>query len=275
MRKALPALLRFITRAAAFLVFAGAVFITGFILVKGVPAMRPSLFSLAWTSDNQSMLPAFVNTVAMAALSLLLAVPLGVGAAVYLAEYSKPGSRVVGAVRLAAETLSGIPSIVYGLFGMLLFVVYLRWGYSLLAGAFTMAVMVLPVIMRTAEEALLAVPLSWREGSYGLGAGKLRTVVKIALPAAMPGIVSGVILALGRLLGETAALMFTAGTVARLPRSVFSSARTLSVHMYVLSSEGLYIDEAYAAAAVLLALTLGMNVLSEYVGKKLTANNCG
>jgi phosphate transport system permease protein len=177
---------------------------------------------------------------------------------------------LVRVARIAAETLTGIPSIVYGLFGMLLFVVWLHWGYSLIAGAFTLAVMVLPLIMRTTEEALLSVPDTYREGSFGLGAGRLRTVFSIVLPAAGPGILAGVILAIGRIVGETAALIFTAGTVARLPSSAFSSARTLSVHIYSLSSEGLYLNQAYATAVLLLVLVLCINALSSMTAKKLT-----
>ena len=169
-----------------------------------------------------------------------------------------------------AETLSGIPSIVYGLFGMLCFVTTLGWNYSLLAGACTLSIMILPLILRTTEEALLSVPDSYREGSFGLGAGKLRTVFKIVLPAAIPGILSGVILAIGRIVGETAALVYTAGTVAGLA-GIKDSGRTLAIHMYVLSNEGLHKNEANATAVVLLIIVLGINALSGLVAKKLEA----
>ena len=202
------------------------------------------------------MFPAIINTIFMIMLSLLVAGPLGIFAAVYLVEYAKKGNKLVSVVRVTAETLTGIPSIVYGLFGMLFFVTTLRWGYSMLAGAFTLAIMVLPVIMRTTEEALLAVPDTYREASFGLGAGKLRTIFVVILPSAVPGIFSGVILSIGRIVGETAALMYTAGTVAELPDSVMSSTRTLSVHMYSLASEGLYVNQAYATAVVLLVIVL-------------------
>ena len=155
------------------------------------------------------------------------AIPFGVGSAIYLVEYAKKGNKLVKVVRVTAETLTGIPSIVYGLFGMLFFVTALHWRFSILAGACTLAIMVLPVILRTTEEALMAVPDSFREGSFGLGAGKLRTIFKIILPSAVPGILSGVILSVGRIVGETAALMYTAGTVAAIPDSLFSSGRTL------------------------------------------------
>jgi phosphate transport system permease protein len=245
------------------------VFLFGYILVKGVPSLSLDLFSFKYTSENVSLFPALVNTVVITLAALLAAVPVGICAAIWLAEYSRRGSRLILLVRLAAETLAGIPSIIYGLFGMLLFVIFLGWGYSLLAGAFTLAIMVLPVIMRTTENALLSVPDSWREGSFALGAGKLRTIFSIVLPAAMPGILSGVILSIGRIVGETAALIFTAGTVAKMPDSPFASARTLAVHMYSLSSEGFHIKQSYATAVVLLVLVVGINALAGMGAKKI------
>ena len=215
------------------------------------------------------MLPSIINTVGMTLLSLVIAGPLGILAAVYLVEYAKKGNKLVSVVRVTAETLTGIPSIVYGLFGMLFFVTALKWGYSMLAGAFTLAIMVLPVIMRTTEEALMAVPDMYREASFGLGAGRLRTIFVVILPSAVPGILSGVILAIGRIVGETAALMYTAGTVAEMPESVMSSTRTLSVHMYTLASEGLHIDAAYATAVVLLVVVLFINWVSGRVAKMI------
>ena len=208
----------------------------------------------------------------MTVIALAVAIPFGIFTAIFLVEYAKKGNKFVTIVRLTSETLSGIPSIVYGLFGMLFFVTYLNWGYSLLAGAATLSIMVLPLIMRTTEEALLAVPDSYREASFGLGAGKLRTVFKIVLPSAIPGILSGIILAIGRIVGETAALIYTAGTMATLPENVFSSTRTLSVHMYILSGEGLNINESYATAVVLLLLVLLINWLSGVAAKKLTSS---
>ena len=238
------------------------VFIIGYILMKGIPNLNLDLFQLEYNSENVSMFPSIINTVCMTALSLLIAGPLGVFAAVYLVEYAKKGNKLVSIVRVTAETLTGIPSIVYGLFGMLFFVNALHWGFSMLAGAFTLAIMVLPVIMRTTEEALMSVPDMYREASFGLGAGKLRTIFVVILPSAVPGILSGIILSVGRIVGETAALMYTAGTVAELPASVMSSTRTLSVHMYTLSREGLYIDQAYATAVVLLLIVLLINWIS-------------
>ena len=241
-----------------------------YILIKGIPHLTPSLFELKYTTDNVSMLPAIVNTLIITLLSLLIAGPIGIFSAIYLVEYAKKGNKLVDIVRITTETLSGIPSIVYGLFGMLFFVTTMKCGYSLLAGALTLSIMVLPVIMTTTEEALLAVPNSFREGSFGLGAGKLRTIFKIVLPSAVPGILAGVILAIGRIVGETAALIYTAGTVAELPKSVMSSGRTLAIHMYSLSKEGLYTDQAYATAVVLLIIVVLINMLSNFVAKKFT-----
>ena len=245
-------------------------FLIAYILIKGVPHLTLDLFSWTYNSENVSMLPSIVNTFLMTLLSLLIATPLGIFSAIYLVEYAKRGSKVVKIVRITAETLSGIPSIVYGLFGMLFFVVTLHWGYSILSGAFTLAIMILPLIMRTTEEALKSVPDTYREGSFGLGAGRLRTVFRIVLPSAVPGILAGVILATGRIVGETAALIFTAGTVPAIPESLLDSARTLSVHMYNLSREGLYVDQAYATAVVLLVVVIVINGLSNFVAKKIS-----
>ncbi len=260
-----------ITNLAAFLTIFVLGFIVVYIVVKGVPHLTPSLFAWEYNSENVSMLPSIINTLLLTALALIIATPLGIFAAIYMVEYAKAGNKIVGIVRVTAETLSGIPSIVYGLFGMLFFVSTCKFGYSLLSGALTVAIMVLPTIMRTTEEALLAVPKNFREGSFGLGAGKLRTVFKVVLPSAVPGILSGIILATGRIVGETAALIYTAGTVAKVPENVFSSVRTLSVHMYNLSKEGLNIDQAYATAVVLLVLVILINMLSGFVAKKLAA----
>lgn len=254
---------------AAVITFAVLVFLIAYILVRGVPYLTPSLFSFEYNSDNVSLMPAVVNTILMILMSLLLAVPFGIFAAIYLVEYAKKGNKLVGVVRVTAETLSGIPSIVYGLFGMLFFVTTLHWSYSMISGAFTLAIMILPLIMRTTEEALLAVPDSYREGSFGLGAGKLRTVFRIVLPSAIPGILAGVILGIGRIVGETAALMYTSGTVAKYAGPM-DSGRTLAVHMYVLTSEALHVNEASATAVVLLIIVIAINALSGFVAKKLT-----
>lgn len=263
-------LLRAAVYAAAGLTVAVLCGILLYILIKGVGHLSPELFTLQYNSENCSVLPALVNTLTVTFLALLIAVPLGVFSAVYLVEYAKKGNRFVSLVRITAETLSGIPSIVYGLFGYLLFVTTLDFGYSLLSGALTLSIMILPVTMRTTEEALLGVPDAYREGSFGLGAGKLRTVFHVVLPSAVPGILAGVILATGRIVGETAALIFTTGTVAQIPDSVMGSGRTLAVHLYALWNEGLNTDKAYATAVVLLVIVAAINTLSAFVAKKIT-----
>ena len=269
-RKVESIILRVLIFAAAAATFAVLLFLLAYILINGLPNIKPSLFSLEYNTENASLMPALVNTVIMTALSLVIAIPFGIFSAIFLVEYAKKGNKFVGIIRITAETLSGIPSIVYGLFGMLFFVSALKWGYSILAGAFTMSIMILPLIMRTTEEALKSVPDTYREGSFGLGAGKLRTIFRIVLPAAVPGIMSGVILAIGRIMGETAALMYTAGTVPKMASSPMDSGRTLAVHMYNLSSEGLYMDQAYATAVILLIVVVGMNTLSAVAARKLT-----
>lgn len=261
-----------VTWLSAFLTAAVVVFLIGYILYHGIPNLSlPGIFAWEYNGENQSMMPAIINTFIMVALTLLLAVPIGVGAAIYLVEYAKKGNKLVKVIRITAETLSGIPSIVYGLFGFIVFVITLGWSYTLIAGVITMAIMILPLIMRTTEEALMAVPDSFREGSFGLGAGKLRTVFRIVLPSAVPGILAGIILAIGRIVGESAALIFTSGTNAVVAKSLFTSASTLSVHLYALLTEGLYTEQAYAVAVVLLFVVIGINALSNVVAKKLTA----
>ncbi len=244
-------------------------FIVVYVLIRGIPNITPDLFAFEYTSENCSLLPALINTVTMTFMSLLIAVPLGVFSAIFLVEYSKRGSRLIGLIRSMTETLSGIPSIIYGLFGYLVFSVALGWGFSMLAGAITLSIMILPVIIRTTEEALKSIPDSYREGSFAVGAGKVRTVFKVILPSAVPGILAGIVLATGRIVGETAALVFTAGTVAQVPDSVMQSGRTLSIHMYALWSEGLNTDKAYATAVILLVIVVGLNALSAFIAKKM------
>lgn len=266
-------ILMLLVMLSAIITFAVLLFLIAYILINGIPHIKPELFALKYTSENGSLFPALINTIVMTLLSLIIAVPFGIFSAIFLVEYAKRGNKFVDIIRITTETLSGIPSIVYGLFGMLFFVTTLKWGYSLLAGAFTLAIMILPLIMRTTEEALKAVPDSYREGSFGLGAGKLRTVFRIVLPSAVPGILAGVILAIGRIVGETAALIYTAGTVAEIPTGVMGSGRTLAVHMYSMSREGLHMDQAYATAVVLLVLVIGINWLSGFIAKKITKGN--
>ena len=269
-RTPLSFLLWLLVNLAMVVTVAVLVFLIGHILINGVPYLNKDLFNFEYTTENVSMFPAIINTLMMTALALVFEVPLGIFAAIYLVEYAKRGNKLVEIVRVTAETLSGIPSIVYGLFGMLFFVNTLKLGLSILSGAGTLAIMILPLIMRTSEEALKSVPDSFREGSFGLGAGKLRTVFRIVLPSAVPGILSGVILGIGRIVGETAALMYTAGTVAEIPQNIFGSGRTLALHMYVLSCEGLHINQAYATAVVLLITVLLINAISSFIAKRIT-----
>jgi phosphate transport system permease protein len=263
------AVMRALVWIACIVTFAVLIFLIAYILVKGIPHIKPSLFALHYTSENASVVPALINTIIMVGLSLVIAVPIGIFSAIFLVEYTAKENKFIKLIRLTTETLSGIPSIIFGLFGMLFFVGFLNFGFSLLAGAFTMALMILPLIMRTTEEALRAVPDSYREASFGLGAGKLRTIFRVVLPTAVPGILAGIVLSIGRIVGETAALMYTAGTVAGVPSSVMGSGRTLALHMYVLSSEGLYMDQAYATAVILLALVIVINEISNAIAKRL------
>jgi phosphate transport system permease protein len=269
-----PSPLSFFLRMAAYLAALTTALAAGFIiiyiLIKGIPYLSMDLFALRYTSDNVSMMPALINTVTMIIMALLIAVPAGLGAAVYMTEYAARGSRLVKAVGVTAETLAGIPSIIFGLFGYMFFLTALKWGYSVMAGACTLAMMILPLMIRTAQEALMAVPDAYREGSFGLGAGRLRTVFRVVLPSAAPGILAGVILSVGRIAGETAALLYTSGTVAKIPANLMESGRTLAVHMYVLSSEGLYINQAYATAVVLLLLVICINAFSSMAAGKMS-----
>lgn len=260
------------------LVYVSAIFTVGilaglilYILVMGIPNVKPELFAWKYTSDNASVVPALINTLLMVTVTLLMAVPVGICSAIYLVEYSNKASNFVKLIRVTTETLSGIPSIVYGLFGYLCFSVFLKLGYSLLSGAFTLSIMVLPAIMRTTEEALLSVPDAYREGSFGLGAGKLRTIFQVVLPSAIPGILAGIILAIGRMVGETAALIYTAGTVAKVPDSLLGSGRTIAVHMYQLFNEGISMEKGYATGVVLLVVVLFINGISSLVGKKFAS----
>lgn len=264
-------ILRVVMYASAGFTAAALLFILGYILAKGVPNLAsPGLFAWEYTSDNVSLVPAAINTLMLVALALVMSIPFGIGSAIYLTEYAKKGNKFVSIIRVTTETLSGIPSIIYGLFGMLFFVTALKWQYSILAGAATVAIMVLPTIMRTTEEALLAVPDSFREASLALGAGKLRTIFKIVLPSAMSGILSGVILAIGRMVGETAALLYTSGAVASVAKGVMSPGRTLAIHMYTISSEAFHTNQTFATAVVLLVIVFILNALASFVAKKLT-----
>lgn len=262
------ALLRIMVLLSAVLTFGVLLFLILHIVVQGLPHISFSTFAWNYTTENASVTPAIVNTLVITLLSLCFAAPLGIFSAIYLVEYAGRKSRFVEIIRITTVTLAGIPSIIYGLFGMLFFVVSCGLGFSLLAGSLTLTIMILPLIIRTTEEALLAVPDIFREGSYGLGAGKLRTIFRIVLPAAVPGILAGIILSVGRIAGETAALVYTAGTVAQLPGSVMSSGRSLAIHMFTLANEGLYMEQAYATAVILLLFVVLINAFSYYLAKK-------
>ena len=269
----LSKLIKGLVMFSAFATFSILFIIIGYILIKGIPYLKPSLFALEYNTENVSLFPAIITTFIMTFLALLISSPIGIFTGFYLVEYAKSDNKLVEIIRITAETLSGIPSIVYGLFGLLFFVTTLGWSFSIIAGAFTLSIMILPLIIRATEEALMAVPNSLREASFALGAGKLRTIFKIVFPTAMPGIFAGIILAIGRIVGETAALIYTAGTVPQIPKNLFSSGRTLAIHMYSLSSEGLYTNQAYATAVVLLIVVIGINWLSSLIAKRLLKGN--
>ena len=262
-------LLSLVTWLCGALTVAVLIFVIGYILYRGIPNLSPELFEYIFTPDNQTMLPSIITTALLVFLALIIAIPVGVFSAIYLVEYARRGSLYVKVVRVMTENLTGIPSIVFGLFGYLLFVNILGFGYSLLSGTLTVSLMVLPLIIRTTEESLKSVSDTYREGSFGLGAGRLRTVFRIVLPAAMPGILAGVILSVGRIVGETAALMFTLGVVTRVPEGLMDSGRTLAVHMYILSTEGMHVGAAYATASVLLLLVICINAISGFIAKRL------
>ncbi len=271
-RSPLSLILMILVMLAALFSVGMLIFIIGYILINGVPHLTAEQFDWNYTTENVSMMPAIINTLLMTAMTLIIAVPIGVFAAVYLVEYAKRGNKLVKIIRVTTETLSGIPSIVFGLFGYLMFNISFHWMFSILAGVLTLAMMILPLIIRTTEEALIAVPDSYREGSFGLGAGKMRTVFKVILPTAVPGIMSGVILAIGRIVGESAALIFTSGSGHNIPGALTgsgSSAATLTVHMYILSNEGLHVNEAFASAVVLLALTFIINLISDLIERHI------
>ena len=241
----------------------------GFIFYKGVMYLSWDLFAWEYTSENVSMMPAIINTINMVLFSLLIALPLGIFGAIFLSEYGNKKSRLLNLIRVASDTLVGIPSIVYGLFGYLAFVIYFGFRTSFIAGVLTLSIMILPLILRSSEEALRSVPMSFREASFALGAGKLRTIFAIIVPAAIPGILAGVILSIGRIVGESAALLYTSGSVAKVA-GVMDSGRTLSVHMYAISSEGQHINQAYSTAMILILIMLVINIASNLIAKQLT-----
>ncbi len=269
----LSTVLNLLVKISAFVTMTVLVIMIAYILITGIPNITLDQFALEYNTDNVSMMPAIINTLLYTVLSLLIALPLGIGSAIYLVEYAKKGSKFVEIVRLTTETLSGIPSIIFGLFGYLFLCIFCGLGYSLLSGVITLSIIILPLIMRTTEEALRAVPDSYREGSYGLGAGKVRTIFKIILPSATGGILNGIILSIGRIVGESAALIYTAGTLPNIAIDIMQSGRSLSVHMYALLSEGLYTNQAYATAVVLLLMVMMINFASNKIVKHMGGKN--
>lgn len=253
----------------AIITFGALLFMLIFIFVNGVPHIDLDLFAWEYTSENVSLMPSLITTLYVIFGSLLIAGPIGIFTAIYLVEYADRSKPIVKLISMATDTLAAVPSIVYGLFGFLFFVTFLEFSFSLLSGILTMTIMILPLMIRSTEEALLSVGRPLREASFALGAGKLRTIFSVVLPVAMPGILSGVILAIGRVIGESAALIYTLGSSTNLPNSLFASGRTMAVHMYVLSNEGFHVDEAYATAVVLVFLVLALNAFSTYVSRKV------
>lgn len=253
------------------------VFIIGYILINGLPHVTPEFVMGRYSEYNDSekgILPMIINTVYVIALTLLISVPAGIGCAIYLTQYSRQG-KLVKTIRFATEVLAGIPSIIYALFGYAVFVVMFRLGYSILAGCFTMSICILPTIVRTTEEALLAVPISYKEGAMALGASRLRVILGMVLPCAVPGILTSVILAMGRIVGETAALWFTVGTSGYfMPTNVLGHVtepgRTLALHLYQSAMLGRDpISVSYATASVLLILIFLLNRLAGFAAKRL------
>ena len=273
MRKFKDNFLSFLLYLSSFVTVGLLVLIVGFIFVKGIKGINLSyIFSDYSASGDGGILPMIVSTVYMVLISIGIATPIGILSAIYLQEYAKKG-KVVEIIRFATECLAGIPSIIYGLFGGIFFVVTLKMQYSIIAGALTVSIIILPVIIRTTEEALKTVPNEFREGSLAMGATKFQTLYKVILPSALPGILSGVILSIGRVIGESAAILLTAGTVASMPTSIFDSARTLTVHSYLLTKEMGDISGAATVGVVLIVIVLILNGSTKLIAKKLSKGN--
>lgn len=248
--------------------FATGGIVIAYILLNGIPNISPSLFEFKYSSQNVSIVPALVTTFLSIVITLIVTLPIGIFTAIYLSQYAK-NKILIKSVRFATEILSSIPSIVYGLFGYLFFVDALHLGYSLIAGCLTVSIMILPTIIRTTEEAILNVNPLQAHASLALGATKIQTIFKIIIPEAINGILGGIFLSTGRIVGESAALIYTMGTVAKTPSSIFDSARTMAVHMYVLSTEGFHVKEAYATAVLLLVFAILLNFVSAKISKAI------
>jgi len=255
-----------ILAAATALTLAVLGFIIGFVLEKGLPVVGLDflLSNPREMGREGGIFPTLIGTVLLPLVAIVIALPLGVGTAVHLTEYTRE-SRATRVIRFGTDCLAGIPSIIFGLFGFIFFVSALKLGWCVLSGGLTLAIMILPTIIRTSEEAIRAVPYSYREVSYSLGATRWQTVAGVVLPNALPGIVTGVMLSIGRCIGETAAVIFTAGAALRIPRSLFDSVRTMSVHFYILAREGISSEKAYGTAAVLVIAILLINTLSYWI----------
>ena len=270
MRKLKDNILSTLLYLSAFVTVGLLVLIVGFIFVNGIKGINLNyIFGDYSARGDGGILPMIVSTVYMVLISIGIATPVGILSAIYLHEYAKKG-KIVEMIRFATECLAGIPSIIYGLFGGIFFVVTLKMQYSIIAGAFTVAIIILPVIIRTTEEALKTVPNEYREGSLAMGATKFQTLYKVILPSALSGILSGVILSIGRVIGESAAILLTAGTVAKMPSTIFDSARTLTVHSYLLTKEMGDISGAASVGVVLIVIVLALNTLAKFIGKKLS-----
>ena len=273
MRKIKDNFLSFLLYLSSFVTVGLLVLIVGFIFVNGIKGINLSyIFSDYSASGDGGILPMIVSTVYMVLIAIAIATPIGILSAIYLHEYAKKG-KIVEIIRFATECLAGIPSIIYGLFGGIFFVVTLKMQYSIIAGALTVAIIILPVIIRTTEEALKTVPNEFREGSLAMGATKFQTLYKVIIPSALPGILSGVILSIGRVIGESAAVLLTAGTVASMPTSIFDSARTLTVHSYLLTKEMGDISGAASVGVVLIVIVLILNTSTKLIAKKLSKGN--
>ena len=273
MRKLKENILKLLIYLSAIFTVATLVIIVGYIFMQGIGGINPTfLFSDYSASGDGGIMPMIVATLYTVALSILVATPIGILSAIYLQEYAKKG-KIVTVIRFATESLAGIPSIIYGLFGGIFFVVTLGMKYSILSGSLTVAIIILPVIIRTTEEALKTVPQNYREASLALGSTKFQTLYKVVLPSAVPGILSGLILSVGRVIGESAAILLTAGTVAQMPGTIFDSARTLTVHAYLLTKEKGDISGAASIGVVLIIMVLFLNTIAKVVAKKLNKAN--
>ena len=273
MRKLKDNILNSLLYISSFVTVGVLVLIVGFIFIKGIKGISLGyIFSDYSASGDGGIFPMILSTLYMVLVSIAVSTPIGILSAIYLNEYAKKG-KIVEIIRFATECLSGIPSIVYGLFGGIFFVVTLKMQYSIIAGALTVAIIILPVIIRTTEEALKTVPNEYREGSLAMGATKFQTLYKVILPSALPGILSGVILSIGRVIGESAAVFLTAGTVASMPLTIFDSARTLTVHSYLLTKELGDISGAASVGIVLIIIVLFLNTIAKFIAKKLNKGN--